>query len=263
MTSVRNRVDALEFKVHESPSGGEILEACLELAEMLLDKNKAYGDSALNPVRIFSRASASEQIRVRLDDKLSRLARGFDAGEDVIGDLLGYLVLLVVQSKRDAEVSDRGGEAVDGALRAGGAERESRARAAREGQAHPVAGGHDDPSGGGAVDPGLGLMMTMGAMLPYLVKTLGLKVEPELEKGTGTGTDRTFIRVGGKTMEERRAVLHEARTAGVQLPREGLCQDCSKPSGDAVLCRPCYEAKGFRELSDVPSEGTSEWTLIP
>ncbi len=60
---------------------------------MLVAKNEAYGDSALNPVRIFSKSDPREQLRVRMDDKLSRLARGNEAGEDVIDDLLGYLVL--------------------------------------------------------------------------------------------------------------------------------------------------------------------------
>ena len=67
-----------------------------DIREMLLSKNKAYGDSALNPVRIFSSASPSAQLRVRIDDKLSRLARGKAAGEDVLKDLLGYLVLLQI-----------------------------------------------------------------------------------------------------------------------------------------------------------------------
>lgn len=39
---------------------------------MLLAKNAAYGNSALEPVRIFSKADPTEQIRVRIDDKLSR-----------------------------------------------------------------------------------------------------------------------------------------------------------------------------------------------
>jgi hypothetical protein len=64
--------------------------------EMLVEKNQAYGDSALNPVRVFSKASAEEQILVRIDDKLSRLARGHAAGEDVLRDLVGYLVLLLL-----------------------------------------------------------------------------------------------------------------------------------------------------------------------
>lgn len=74
-----------------------------EVAFVLASKNAAYGDSALNPVRIFSKADSQEQIRVRIDDKLSRLARGSDAGEDVTMDLLGYLVLLRVVQKRGAE----------------------------------------------------------------------------------------------------------------------------------------------------------------
>jgi hypothetical protein len=69
---------------------------------MLLAKNEAYGNSALDPVRIFSSADTAEQIRVRIDDKLSRLKRGSDAGEDVIADLLGYLVLLRIAMRRAA-----------------------------------------------------------------------------------------------------------------------------------------------------------------
>ena len=78
----------------------EIGEECDALKAMLLAKNKMYGDSALDPVRIFSRASVEEQILVRLDDKLSRLKRGQDAGEDTIQDVMGYLVLLRIQRRR-------------------------------------------------------------------------------------------------------------------------------------------------------------------
>lgn len=77
-----------------------IAEECDALKVMLQQKNAAYGDSALSPVRVFSRASIEEQILVRLDDKLSRLARGSAAGEDVVQDLLGYLVLLRVARRR-------------------------------------------------------------------------------------------------------------------------------------------------------------------
>ena len=75
-----------------------------DIHEMLLEKNKAYGNSALNPVRIFSKASASEQLRVRIDDKLSRLARGSNAGEDVVRDLIGYLVLLRIAEPKRGKV---------------------------------------------------------------------------------------------------------------------------------------------------------------
>lgn len=84
----------------ETQSGEAILSACLGVARFLIAKNKAYGDSALNPVRIFSKSDPIEQIRVRLDDKLSRLSRGRLAGEDAELDLIGYLVLLLVARSR-------------------------------------------------------------------------------------------------------------------------------------------------------------------
>jgi len=71
-----------------------------QLKSMLVAKNQAYGDAALNPVRIFSKANPKEQLLVRIDDKLSRLSRGSNAGEDVVLDLLGYLVLYRVLYNR-------------------------------------------------------------------------------------------------------------------------------------------------------------------
>jgi hypothetical protein len=81
-----------------------ISDECDRLKDMLLAKNAAYGCSALDPVRIFSKADPVEQIRVRLDDKLSRLARGTAAGEDVEADLCGYLILLRVARKLRGEL---------------------------------------------------------------------------------------------------------------------------------------------------------------
>ena len=75
----------------------KISNICDSLKETLLEKNRKYGDSALHPVRVFSKASPVEQILVRLDDKLSRLrTRAIDEDEDVVMDLMGYLVLLKI-----------------------------------------------------------------------------------------------------------------------------------------------------------------------
>ena len=75
----------------------DISTVCDEIKELLLEKNKKYGDSALNPVRIFSQCTAEEAILVRLDDKLSRLrTQSIDEDEDVLLDLLGYMILLRV-----------------------------------------------------------------------------------------------------------------------------------------------------------------------
>lgn len=78
----------------------EVDTVLADVGRMLIAKNQAYGDAALNPMRVFSSADTGEQLRVRLDDKISRLARGEAAGEDQIADMLGYLVLLTIHEKR-------------------------------------------------------------------------------------------------------------------------------------------------------------------
>jgi len=62
---------------------------------ILLQKNKEYGDSAINPVRIFSSVDSIEQINVRIDDKLSRIKnkKSKVIKEDTELDLIGYLIL--------------------------------------------------------------------------------------------------------------------------------------------------------------------------
>jgi len=84
----------------------EIEKIFNEVRDFVLKKNECYGDSALNPVRIFSRSSPIEQIMVRLDDKLSRLVRGKDGietDEDVFTDIMGYCALAVVLIRREKE----------------------------------------------------------------------------------------------------------------------------------------------------------------
>jgi len=71
-----------------------IAQVCDDVKRVLLEKNRAYGNSALDPLRIFSKADPVEQLNVRIDDKLSRIARGNEyAGDDTELDLIGYLVL--------------------------------------------------------------------------------------------------------------------------------------------------------------------------
>jgi len=83
-----------------------IAEECDQLKKMLLEKNQNYGNSALDPLRIFATSDRVEQIKVRIDDKLSRLKRGSAAGEDVVNDLLGYLILLRVAQRIQPVVKD-------------------------------------------------------------------------------------------------------------------------------------------------------------
>ncbi|MBL7132877.1 MAG: hypothetical protein ISS78_02150 [Phycisphaerae bacterium] len=72
----------------------QISDECDAIKAMLIAKNAAYGASAFEPLRLFSKADPVEQLNVRIDDKLSRLARGNEyAGDDTELDLIGYLVL--------------------------------------------------------------------------------------------------------------------------------------------------------------------------
>jgi hypothetical protein len=85
-----------------------IAHVCDEIKTLLLEKNEKYGDSALNPTRIFSRADSIEQLLVRIDDKLNRIQKGaglLASDEDVIQDLIGYLILLkIALAQNDALV---------------------------------------------------------------------------------------------------------------------------------------------------------------
>ncbi len=78
-----------------------IAEECDAIKELLLAKNLKYGNSATNPLRIFSKADPVEQIHVRIDDKLSRIKTTGQSGpdEDTVKDLIGYLVLLRVAQR--------------------------------------------------------------------------------------------------------------------------------------------------------------------
>lgn len=70
-----------------------IIAICEEIKAFLIEKNEAYGNSISDPIRVFSKADTLEQINVRIDDKLSRIMRGKEYGqEDTELDLIGYLV---------------------------------------------------------------------------------------------------------------------------------------------------------------------------
>lgn len=72
-----------------------------ELYDMLSEKNARYGNSAMEPVRIFSKANPVEQLKVRIDDKLSRIVSSDleTDGEDVVMDLIGYLLIYRMATK--------------------------------------------------------------------------------------------------------------------------------------------------------------------
>jgi hypothetical protein len=69
-----------------------------EIRDLLISKNQKYGNSALEPLGVFSQLSAKQGLLVRIDDKLKRIKNGSleKDDEDVINDLIGYLVLLKI-----------------------------------------------------------------------------------------------------------------------------------------------------------------------
>jgi hypothetical protein len=69
-----------------------------EITDLLKSKNKAYGNSALEPANIFSQANAVDSLCARIDDKLMRIKNKgiYDATEDTVHDLVGYLLLLLM-----------------------------------------------------------------------------------------------------------------------------------------------------------------------
>ena len=82
----------------------DILRVVKQVTDLLISKNRSYGDSALHPIRVFSKSDAVEQLLARIDDKLSRIQNGHDwPGDNDIDDLMGYLILLKIAKERNAE----------------------------------------------------------------------------------------------------------------------------------------------------------------
>ena len=98
-----------------SESETKISGVCDDIKELLIHKNRKYGNSALKPCRVFSKSSPVEQLLVRIDDKLNRIMQGaglLAEDEDVVNDLIGYLVLLKIgmHEEKNKEGSNMGRE---------------------------------------------------------------------------------------------------------------------------------------------------------
>ena len=84
----------------------QISKVCEDIRLLLIKKNEDYGNSFHEPINIFSRLSAKEGILIRIDDKLKRLKNlttseyeaNFESIQDTVRDLIGYLILLLVET---------------------------------------------------------------------------------------------------------------------------------------------------------------------
>lgn len=84
--------------MHNTFFAVQVGQALDEIRDLLIAKNLKYGNSALEPLGVFSQLSAKEGLLVRIDDKLKRIKNGsLDRDdEDVVNDLIGYLILLKI-----------------------------------------------------------------------------------------------------------------------------------------------------------------------
>tara|TARA_R100001509_G_scaffold116182_1_gene71057 strand:+ start:135 stop:500 length:366 start_codon:yes stop_codon:yes gene_type:complete len=82
----------------------KIKSKCKSLEDLLLTKNAKYGNSALEPLNVFSEANAVAGIKMRIDDKLKRIKNAglVDATEDTLQDLAGYLILLMIAKDNES-----------------------------------------------------------------------------------------------------------------------------------------------------------------
>lgn len=85
----------------------KIIEIVDAIKKLLLEKNRRYGDAALNPQNIFYKGNSTQSIEIRLDDKLSRIKNNnSNLRVNDISDIIGYCILLLISigaTKKDLE----------------------------------------------------------------------------------------------------------------------------------------------------------------
>ena len=86
----------------------QVSEVLEKIKDLLISKNKKYGNSALEPLGVFSQLSAKDGLLVRIDDKLKRIKNGSldKDDEDVVNDLIGYLVLLKIHANQQSSFDE-------------------------------------------------------------------------------------------------------------------------------------------------------------
>lgn len=80
------------------PTQQKIHEIMGAMKDLLLYKNQKYGDSAINPKKIFYKGNSTNSILIRLDDKIGRVMSNTEEKPRVndVCDIIGYCVLLLI-----------------------------------------------------------------------------------------------------------------------------------------------------------------------
>lgn len=80
------------------PTQQKIHEIMGAMKDLLLYKNQKYGDSAINPKKIFYKGDSTNSILIRLDDKIGRVMSNTEEKPRVndVCDIIGYCTLLLI-----------------------------------------------------------------------------------------------------------------------------------------------------------------------
>jgi len=83
----------------------KIVEMTNAIQDLLLYKNKLYGDSAISPKKVWYKGSSVDSILIRLNDKQSRIENNPNPIPRVndVADVIGYCVLLLISMGVTAE----------------------------------------------------------------------------------------------------------------------------------------------------------------
>ena len=87
------------------PTQQRIHEILGAMKDLLLYKNQKYGDSAINPKKVFYKGDSTNSILIRLDDKIGRVMSNTDGKPRVndVCDIIGYCTLLLISMGVTAE----------------------------------------------------------------------------------------------------------------------------------------------------------------
>lgn len=87
------------------PTQQKIHEIMAAMKDLLLYKNQKYGDSAINPKKIFYKGDSTNSILIRLDDKIGRVMSNTEEKPRIndVCDIIGYCTLLLISMGVTAE----------------------------------------------------------------------------------------------------------------------------------------------------------------
>lgn len=94
-----------EWKKVLPPTQQKIKDILEGMKDLLLYKNQKYGDSAINPKKIFYKGDSTNSILIRLDDKIGRVMSNTEEKPRVndVADIIGYCTLLLISMGVTAE----------------------------------------------------------------------------------------------------------------------------------------------------------------